>query len=201
MLLRPERYAAEESVSISSLATSQPLDVLKQHDFRCGLCKFRARPAKSVPTGFMEVLELNGSKGCYCTLCAQSILLRRVPDGKKNHGHIFYCPTLSQGQVNDLCRYIGLHIIRKTQLEDSARNFARSIKDDLVPLVEKVVPGFSSGDPFAFADLMDNLRSPRPNTGLEHLRYWPNPAVFNYVFKFWDAASFSKSNLGLVSSS
>lgn len=201
MLLRPKRYAAEESVSLRTLATSQSVKIIQQSDYRCSLCKFRSRPAKSVPSAFMEVLCVDGRQDVYCTLCAQSIHLRRMPDGKKNHGHIFYCPTLSQGQVSDLCRYVGLHIIRKTQLEESARNFARSIKDDLVPRVEKVVPGFTSGDPFAFADLMDNLRSPRPNTGLEHLRYWPNPAVFNYVFKFWDVASFSKSNLGLVSSS
>ncbi len=201
MLLRPIRYAAEEAVSISSLAASHDLKIIKQHGFKCVQCNFQSRPHKSVPTGFMEVIELNGKKGCYCTICAQSILLRRLPDAKRNHGHIIYCPALSQGQVSDLSRYVALHTIRKTSLENSARTLSRTIKDHLVPIVERVIPGFSSGDPFAYADLMDNLRAPRDQTGLEHLRYWPNLAVFNFVFKYWDAAAFSKSNLGLTTSS
>lgn len=199
-MLRGDRYPATTSVSIKSLAKSKSIDVIKDHGFQCALCKFRSRPARSVPSGFMEVVEIAGEAKVLCALCAQSTLLRRMPDGKMNHGHIFFCNTLSQGQVSDIARYVGLHIHRKTELESTARNFSRLIKDEMVPAVGKVIPGFTSGDPFAFADLMDNVVSPAQNTGLEHLRYWPNPAVFSLVFKFWDAASFSKSSLGLAAS-
>lgn len=201
MLLRSDGYPSETTVSIESMAASPSVALIKSRNYQCSICKFQSRPAKTVPTGFMEVVSINGREEVLCALCAQSTLLRRLPDGKRNHGQIFYCPSISQGQVSELCRYIGLHIVRKTDLENSARNFVRRIKDELVPQAENIIPGFNSGDPFAFADLMDNLKNPSAKSGLEHLRYWPNPAVFNYIFQFWDAASFGKSSLGMTPTS
>ncbi len=198
MLLRSDGYPSETNVSIESIAASPSVALIRKEKYRCSICHFQSRPAKTVPTGFMEVVSINGRERVLCALCAQSTLLRRLPDGKRNHGQIFYCPSITQGQVSNLCRYIGLHIVRQSDMENSARNFVRKIKDELVPQAEKIIPGFDSGDPFAFADLMDNLQNPSPKSGLDNLRYWPNPAVFNYIFQFWDVAYFSKSNLGMT---
>lgn len=199
MLTRTDEYPDESSVTIDSLATSPFDDQIKRMRYRCSECSFQPRPSKTVPSAFMEVVPLNGQDRVLCVLCAQSILLRRRPDGKRNHGNIFYCPTISQGKVSDLCRYIGLHITRNTELETSARNFVRAIKDELVPKVELVIPGYKNGDPFHFSDLMDNLKNPSEESGIDSLRYWPNPAVFNHIFKFWDAAAYVNSNLGMAS--
>lgn len=191
--LHKSPYEAPENDSLNWSPDSNATNLFKSKGYRCECCGLVSRPHREFKSGYMEVCQLDGKDYVLCSFCAQSQYIGRTVNGRPNHGLIFYCPELTQGQVSNLAQWAFIAKLRGNQFSEHANRLIGLITRDLIEPVAHVIPGFSSGDVQEFADMyayMSPKLRARSKTLFSTLKYWPNEVVFEPQVRFWNAAAF-----------
>lgn len=186
-------YKTDKKDSLNWNPSSTETVILESANYTCSCCGLTSRPHRDYRSGYMEIIILDEKQHVLCAMCAQTQYLGRSVNGKKNHGLIVYCPSLTQGQIIKLAQWAYLSRLRANRYAKNANALIGMINKDLISPVEKIVPGFTSGDVIEFSDIYRNmspLLKKRAESLFADLRYWPNEIVFEKQIKFWNAAAF-----------
>ncbi|MFA0809417.1 hypothetical protein [Microbulbifer epialgicus] len=195
--LKREEFEAPEKDSLNWNPDTTEFQLLRKNNFTCDCCGLISRPHQEVKSGYMEVCYIEDKNHILCNICAQSQYVGRKVNGRPNHGFIFYCPDLTQGQISSLALWSFVAKYRENQFSQSANRLVSLILSDLVEPVSYIIPGFTSGDVQEFADIYKHLPPKLMETGdqlFSNLKYWPNEIVFEPQIRFWNAASFHNIN-------
>jgi hypothetical protein len=191
--LKPRLFDAPAKDSLNWIPNSSEVTLLSNKNFQCECCGLQSRAHRDYKSGYLEIVNIEGVEFCLCSFCAQSQYLGRPVNGRSNHGLIFYCPELTQGQISKLALWSFIAKLRGNQFAAQANKLISLITRDLIEPVSGVIPGLTSGDVQEFADMYENL-SPKlisnTPTLFAALKYWPNEVVFESQIKFWNVAAF-----------
>lgn len=191
--LTPTLFEAPGKDSLNWNPNSSQLGFLNSKNYQCECCGLTSRAHRDYKSGYLEIVNIDRVDYALCSFCAQSQYLGRPVNGRTNHGLIFYCPELSQGQVSKLALWVFIAKLRGNRFSAQANKLISLITRDLIEPVGGVIPGLTSGDVQEFADMYGYL-SPRllqnASTLFSSLKYWPNEVVFESQIKFWNVAAF-----------
>lgn len=185
--------ASDKRDSLNWKPSPEQKSILESGSYLCQCCGLQSRSHREYPSGYVEVVVIDDVRHLLCTMCAQSQYLSRPVNGKKNHGLVIYCPSLSQGQIIKCAQWAYIAKYRHNKYEMNANALIGMITKDLIAPVEKIIPGFTSGDVIEFADIYKNMSPLLKNNSdrlFQDLRYWPNEVVFEKQIKFWNVAAF-----------
>lgn len=187
------RYDAPESDPLNWRPDAWQSEFLASKGYRCDCCGLVSRPHKDYLSGYLEIMPADDGNRVLCTMCMQTQHISRPVNGKRNHGLIIYCPSLTQGQIIKMAQWAFMAKYRGNKFAQAANRLISMVVNDLVEPVAQVVPGLATGDIGEFADLYDymppHLRDKGPRL-FGSLRYWPNEVVFEPQIRFWNVAAF-----------
>ncbi len=183
----------EGSSDLGSLSSTH---LLVQLNYTCQCCGLKSRPHKKAVTGYIEVVDFDGSPTAFCTMCMQAIHLSRKHQSY-NHGLIIYSPSLSQGQINRIAQMLYLAKLLNSTAAQRADQLINNIQAKGIAPLAETFPGLKTGALSEFINLWQ-YASPRIKQNQKSLfnglRYWPFEIPFRRQLKFWHAATFNHLN-------
>ena len=185
----PPEYDSAKEDSLNWKPTKDEYKKLEAASFCCSSCGFVATPRASVcPSGYMELVDIDGKTKVLCAICAQSQYLTRPINGVNNHGLIIYAPGMTQGHITHLARTLYVSRYKDDANTERSRALISKITSELVNPVSEMIHDFESGSAREFGNILTSL-PPKANKNigplLECLRYWPYFEVFEMQVALW----------------
>lgn len=191
------QYGVSEDDSLNWIPSKKEMRILKAARYTCACCSLQSRATERCPTGYLEIVTIDGVDDVLCSFCAQSQYIGRAVNGRSNNGLIIYCPGLTQGHVSALAQKLFYSRHTDDQNSEKARSLISRISSELVNPVSLAIADFESGTSRQFGAILDNL-SPKAWANIQpllaSLRYWPYEEVFSNQVTFWSENTKSHLN-------